>query len=319
MAQSKLTIGAFGDEVRSLHSRLRAVGVEVAENELERGFFGPATRTAVLKCQADRGLDGTGEFDEKTAAALERAPPMVVATSSAAGTETETRRVDLPEMARSSDLLGAAVPGAGPSGVEPPTAPIRSSPATAPPSPPAGAAQLKEGRSEAESLTLAEALRLGRPAGFVVEGYVRRAGIGDEPGKEAMQPIISPISSVDSGPQVAKSSGWASAATRPRPHPQRRIAQPPDRRRTCQAQRGTGEGASAVGPRQGNSASGDVPPVAGGIGRRPRRRCGGENGGAAQRDPQRAWRVRCRAWVGRPRNGSGCERQRRAGRRRPGP
>src|SRR5438309_10160661 len=74
MAKLSLEVGAFGDAVRNLHRSLTKHGLGVPSSEVERAFFGPATRDAVLQWQRNRGLPVTGIVDEQTNATLETAP-----------------------------------------------------------------------------------------------------------------------------------------------------------------------------------------------------------------------------------------------------
>lgn len=73
MNDSMLSVGMFGDEVKLLHDRLRKHGFDIPASEVERGFFGPATRQAVQECQREHGLPATGTVDERTAAAMNAA------------------------------------------------------------------------------------------------------------------------------------------------------------------------------------------------------------------------------------------------------
>jgi Putative peptidoglycan binding domain len=78
MANQHLALSAFGEEVRSLHSRLSALGISLPDNEVERGFFGPATQEAVREFQRRNRLPVTGAVDQRTAAAIkaaDRVPP----------------------------------------------------------------------------------------------------------------------------------------------------------------------------------------------------------------------------------------------------
>ena len=68
MNASKLSVGMYGDEVKTLHDRLRQHGIELPASEVERAFFGPGTRHAVQQYQAARGLPVSGEVDERTGA-----------------------------------------------------------------------------------------------------------------------------------------------------------------------------------------------------------------------------------------------------------
>src|SRR5271170_3277473 len=73
MAKLHLAVGAYGEEVRDLHRRLIASGLEIPANEAERAFFGPATRYAVLEWQQKHRLPVTGIVDERTGATFEAA------------------------------------------------------------------------------------------------------------------------------------------------------------------------------------------------------------------------------------------------------
>src|SRR6266576_1081989 len=70
MAKLQLAVGAFGEEVKNLHCRLTASGLEIPASEIERAFFGPATRYAILEWQQKHGLPVTGIVDERTYATL---------------------------------------------------------------------------------------------------------------------------------------------------------------------------------------------------------------------------------------------------------
>jgi glycosidase len=74
MAKLNLEVGAFGDEVKNLHRKLIRHGLRIPSSELDRAFFGPATRNAVLEWQRNHSLPVTGIVDEITNAALETAP-----------------------------------------------------------------------------------------------------------------------------------------------------------------------------------------------------------------------------------------------------
>jgi Putative peptidoglycan binding domain/Salmonella virulence plasmid 28.1kDa A protein len=67
----ELRVGAFGEGVSSVHSRLAALGYEAPASEVEREFFGPGTRQAVQAYQDANGLAPTGEVDQPTHAAIE--------------------------------------------------------------------------------------------------------------------------------------------------------------------------------------------------------------------------------------------------------
>jgi peptidoglycan hydrolase-like protein with peptidoglycan-binding domain len=82
MAQQKLNVGDSGDDIRALHERLKAHGVEVSAEEQKRKFFGPSTRAAVSGFQKAHGIDTTGGVCEKTAALLmSNAQPVLASTA----------------------------------------------------------------------------------------------------------------------------------------------------------------------------------------------------------------------------------------------
>lgn len=74
MARLQLSVGLFGEEVKKLHRRLIERGVEIPSSELNRAFFGPATRYAVIQWQRNHGLPASGIVDERTNATLETPP-----------------------------------------------------------------------------------------------------------------------------------------------------------------------------------------------------------------------------------------------------
>jgi glycosidase len=73
MAKLQLAVGSFGEEVKNLHRNLLNHGLAVPSSELERTFFGPGTRNAVMQWQRAHGLPATGIIDERTNATLETA------------------------------------------------------------------------------------------------------------------------------------------------------------------------------------------------------------------------------------------------------
>jgi peptidoglycan hydrolase-like protein with peptidoglycan-binding domain len=90
-----LSVGAVGEEVRSLHERLRRQGNELPESETSRAFFGPGTREAVRQIQLQHGLQGHGVVDATTMAvigATSRQPVETSATPHAAGPPAMTAR-----------------------------------------------------------------------------------------------------------------------------------------------------------------------------------------------------------------------------------
>ncbi|MGA8478466.1 MAG: alpha-amylase family glycosyl hydrolase [Chthoniobacterales bacterium] len=81
MAKLNLGVGAFGDEVKNLHRKLIRHGLRIPSSEVDRAFFGPATRNAVLEWQRNHGLPVTGIVEDQTNATLE-APPQLPASQS---------------------------------------------------------------------------------------------------------------------------------------------------------------------------------------------------------------------------------------------
>jgi glycosidase len=74
MAKRQLSVGAFGDEVKNLHRNLLKNGLAIPSGEVDRGFFGPGTRDAVIQWQRTHSVPATGIVDERTGATLEAAP-----------------------------------------------------------------------------------------------------------------------------------------------------------------------------------------------------------------------------------------------------
>jgi glycosidase len=74
MAKLRLAVGSFGEEVKNLHRKLIKHGLGIPSSEVDRSFFGPATRDAILQWQRTHGLPLTAIVDERTDATLEAAP-----------------------------------------------------------------------------------------------------------------------------------------------------------------------------------------------------------------------------------------------------
>jgi len=74
MPKLKLEVGSLGEEVKNLHRNLAKQGFAIPSSELNRAFFGPLTRDAVMQWQRTQGLPVTGIVDERMNAALEAAP-----------------------------------------------------------------------------------------------------------------------------------------------------------------------------------------------------------------------------------------------------
>jgi hypothetical protein len=72
MTGPELSPGAAGEEVRQLQKKLLRAGYDIPAREVTRGFFGPATRRAVQRCQVQHGLPVTGVVDTRTAAMIAR-------------------------------------------------------------------------------------------------------------------------------------------------------------------------------------------------------------------------------------------------------
>src|SRR6266404_5783955 len=71
MPTATISIGAFGSDVRNIHERLRLHGFEIPTAEVDREFFGPGTREAVVDLQRKFGLKATGSVDVPTTIALQ--------------------------------------------------------------------------------------------------------------------------------------------------------------------------------------------------------------------------------------------------------
>ena len=70
----RLGTGDFGPDVARVHDALAQRGLEVSPDERKRNFFGPTTRAAVGKFQAEHGIAPTCEVCDSTAARLAMAP-----------------------------------------------------------------------------------------------------------------------------------------------------------------------------------------------------------------------------------------------------
>src|SRR5215471_13546054 len=75
MPDSVLSVGAYGDDVARLHELLRKHGYDLPASEVNRSFFGSATRQAVQGLQQRNGLPASGAIDEDTTAVLAAASP----------------------------------------------------------------------------------------------------------------------------------------------------------------------------------------------------------------------------------------------------
>src|SRR5258708_31238351 len=77
MPKLKLEVGSFGEEVKDLHRNLAKHGFAFPSGEVNRAFFGPFTRDAVIQWQRNHGFPVSGIVDERTNARLEAAPQSV--------------------------------------------------------------------------------------------------------------------------------------------------------------------------------------------------------------------------------------------------
>ncbi len=101
MPSVRLSVGAYGAEVSRLQHSLAEQGFSIAASEVNRRFFGPATRQALHLYQKTHGLEGTGAVDAATAAALAggssaSASPHAAAVSASAGHQSRPTAVGAP-------------------------------------------------------------------------------------------------------------------------------------------------------------------------------------------------------------------------------
>lgn len=72
MKSGPLKLRQIGKKINDLHAALLELGLVVPEAEIQRGRFGPGTRTAVIEFQVACGIIPTGEVDATTASALRK-------------------------------------------------------------------------------------------------------------------------------------------------------------------------------------------------------------------------------------------------------
>src|SRR5215470_14169078 len=119
MGELTLQVGAFGEEVKELHRKLVTHGLEIPSSEIDRGFFGPGTRDAVVQWQRNNGLPLSGIIDEHTNvtldAALDSSPVQPPKTGPLPGSGA-TARSDSPSLRASAPVAPprAAMPQGGP-------------------------------------------------------------------------------------------------------------------------------------------------------------------------------------------------------------
>jgi peptidoglycan DL-endopeptidase LytE len=73
MPDMPLSVGANGDDVAALHDALSQLQIQIPLSEVNRKFFGPATRQAIQPIQQQTGLPVSGIIDQPTASALSTA------------------------------------------------------------------------------------------------------------------------------------------------------------------------------------------------------------------------------------------------------
>jgi peptidoglycan hydrolase-like protein with peptidoglycan-binding domain len=123
MSNGPLSVGAYGDDVAHLHETLRQRGIELPASEVDRAFFGAATRQAVQQFQQQNALPVTGDVDAHTAQALDT--PIAVLPSggdgrmiaeSSMGGGVAGQAPPQPEVAiRDDSVAGVTLPASGPS------------------------------------------------------------------------------------------------------------------------------------------------------------------------------------------------------------
>ena len=75
MDLTRLSVGDSGSKIARVHEKLKSAGFTVPGDEVRRMFFGPATRGAIVKYQAEHGLAVTGIIDEPTTESLDTEIP----------------------------------------------------------------------------------------------------------------------------------------------------------------------------------------------------------------------------------------------------
>jgi hypothetical protein len=67
---SLLAVGRYGPQVKLIQNQLALQGYSLSPSELQRSFFGPTTRAALIQWQLENGLPGTGVLDDRTISQL---------------------------------------------------------------------------------------------------------------------------------------------------------------------------------------------------------------------------------------------------------
>jgi hypothetical protein len=99
MVDAPLSVGAYGDVVARLHGFLQGQGYPLPPSEVNRSFFGPVTRQAVLEFQRRSGLPITGAIDRETGIAMmslaPRSPPKSTSVAPVLGATLDAQAASL--------------------------------------------------------------------------------------------------------------------------------------------------------------------------------------------------------------------------------
>src|ERR1700741_389017 len=115
MSVLNLAAGMYGPEVREVQQQLQLQGYDVSSSEIERSFFGPATRAALLRWQQQHGLPPTGVLDKATRTALAATVSATSRPSLGHGASTMAARkaAAVPSLSTSPGHPKTAIPIAG--------------------------------------------------------------------------------------------------------------------------------------------------------------------------------------------------------------
>ena len=134
MARDTVSVGTFGEGVVDLHQKLQAQGLKIPPGELQRQFFGPGTRAAVMQLQEAHGLSQSGEVEAQTATKIGligssvAAPKLPPQGSTSTIVTVSPARAAFPNAFAASGGAGAPVPPLSSGGrelVKPITPPLR--------------------------------------------------------------------------------------------------------------------------------------------------------------------------------------------------